>query len=244
MRAHVRMAVLVGVLLGSGALTLADDLESVEKKLISAWDSHKSISAKLTVSNHMGGMEGTGQGTYEYVRAGDKLMLHVEMTTAMVQKMGDQEMKMDQSTLMVVDGEFAYTLITRKSPAMGLDQTMAAKSDIEPSMSGAPKYMFTQLRETNTLKLLPEQTIDGRKVFVIEASQTAETGMPGGTYRTVLCLCQETGMAVKTETFDADGKSVSTMAFSDIKVDQDIDPARFKWVAPEGVEVVDQTKKP
>jgi outer membrane lipoprotein-sorting protein len=52
---------------------------------------------------------------------------------------------------------------------------------------------------------------------------------------------QEHGVPVKSVMYGPDGKPITTMTFSDYKFDVKIDPQRFVFKAPEGVQVIDQT---
>ena len=233
---------LATVALGLGAAAVAEDLETVEKKIATEWKKHKSLSAKLTMTHRSEArgaiMSGKGEGTFELQRTGDKVLLRVELKNTMTHKMGEQEQTMEQPMTTIVDGEFAYTV----TEVMG--QKMAMKSKIDPTMSGDPNALFGDLREKNTLKLLPEETIDGEKVFVIEATPKQKPTTPGVPSKTVIHISQKTGCLVKLTAFTADDKPMMTMAYTDRKIDPKIDPERFKFTAPAGVQVIDQTGSP
>ena len=50
---------------------------------------------------------------------------------------------------------------------------------------------------------------------------------------------QDIGLMVRMVSHNEAGKPVTTMTYGDIKLDVDIEPGRFVFKAPEGVEVLD-----
>ena len=239
MTKRVVFVTLAAVALGLTATAVADDLTSVEKRITEAWNKHKSMSAKLTQATHveMGTtvMDMKGEGTLEMTRTGDKILARVELKSTVMSKSGDQENKSEQPMTTIIDGEFAYTV----SEAMG--QKMAFKNKIDPMMVGEPKATLEQFRKTNELNLLPDETLDGKKVFVIEAGSKDKTAGAGVPSKVVCYFDQESGIMVKMTMLGADDKPMTTVTYTDIKLDPKIDPDRFKFTAPEGVKVIDQT---
>jgi len=230
-------AALAGVLLVCAAAT-AEDLESVQKRIISAFDKHKSMTAKVQVATqHDAGevkVEAKGEGTVEWSRSGDKFCVRQELALTMLQKFGEQENRVETKSLTIVDGEAAYNL----SEIMG--QQMAVKTNVDPRQTGDPKAMFAQLAKDNELKLLPDEEVNGRKTFVISA--TPKEKSPGAPARQVYCFDQDCGLVIKTVAFNDKDQPMMSMTYSDIKLDVSIDPERFKFKAPAGVDVIDQTK--
>ena len=239
MTSQMRRLTMTCVLLGAATAALADDLEAAEKRIVEAWGKHKSMSAKIATTNHMEMgdmvMDGKGEGTLEMQREGDKQFIRMELKNAMTRKAGGQETKTDQAMTLIADGEFAYT----SSDAMG--KPVVVKSKIDPMMTSEPKALLAELRKQNDLKLLPEDKVDGQKVFVIEATPKEKKASPGAPAKMVLSFDQEHGVMVKSTALSEDGKPVNTMTYSDLKYDVKIDADRFKFKAPEGVQVIDST---
>ena len=212
-----------------------DELPAVEKKIVEAWGKHKSVTAKVTAETRMdmgiSVTSGKGTGTFELVRRDGKLYARTELASKFVRKIGDEEQKLDQSMLIIVDGEFGYTY----SEFAG--QKTARKMQISPKMTGDPKALFEFLRKSHDVKLMPEQTIDDRKTYVIEASPKAGAVIPQR--KTIYHFRQDIGLMVKVVAHDDAGKPMTTMTYSDIKLNLDINPARFVFKAPEGVQVLD-----
>ena len=152
-------------------------------------------------------------------------------------KIGDQaETKTETKTLMIADGEFCYTL----SETAG--QKMAMKMKLDPSKNNTSKEGFEQMHKDYNLKLLPDEKIDGKEVYVIEA--TPKKAKPDTTEVSKFFYAQETGVLVKSvmESKGEQSKSTITSLMSDVKPNADIKPERFVFKAPEGVMVMDMTK--
>lgn len=241
MTKRMALTLMAGMFLGCTVLAaVADEFEAIEKKLQAGWEKQKSITAKMQMTSHMemgtAVMDGKGDGSFEYLRQGEKVFSRLEMNNAMTQKMGDQETKTQQTVLTIIDGEYAYTL----TDMMG--QKMAMKTNIDPKMTNNPGAMFEEFRQNYELKLLPEETLDGQKTFVIEATPKDKAQNPMMS-RMVFYFLQDTGFMVKIVAYGVDGKPVQTVLYTDIKFNVDIAPNRFVFKAPEGVQIMDQTGK-
>ncbi len=216
---------------------MAEEVGDLEKSLKSKWMKYKSMTADMKLEGTMpqgaGKMEGTG--TIEYLRQGDKPLSRVEMKNTVSYGAGDQAMKMEQNMTMIVDGEYAYTIMD------GMGQKMAMKMDIDPKMTSDPGLMFSELRKEHDLAIKPDEEVSGRATHVVEA--TAKEGTSPQFTKIVVYFDKETGFLLKNVSQDATGEMTQTMTYSNIKIDPKIDPARFVFKAPEGVTVLDQTTK-
>ena len=216
-------------------------LVAAEKKLIALWNKHKSVTATMTMD---GKMEQFGQpvvvkgnGAYEMQKGDDKEKIHFEVTANMTMGEGDSAMKMKTTVLIISDGEFAYTLAER----MGQWQATKTKSEMVQIPPVGGEKAFAALREGNTLKLLPDAKLDGKDTYVVEASPTVKS--PNMQMKNmILNYDKKSGILLKTVVNNNEGKPMQTITFSDIKLDQKIDPDRFVFKAPEGVTVIDQTQ--
>jgi outer membrane lipoprotein-sorting protein len=237
MSRRIGLVALAGLMCGlCTAVVWADDLATVEKQISQAWDKHKSMTAKINMSSSMdmGGtvMESKGEGIMELMRKGDKTFYRMELKSTMPQPVG-AEAKMEQNMLSILDGEFAWML----SEMSG--QKMAMKTKPDPRMTGEPKAMFAEYRKDHELKLLPDDTVDGKKAYVVEATPKDKAA---GSGKALLYFDKESGAMLKMVAQTPDGKPTMTMTYSDVKYDVDINPDRFVFKAPPGVEVQDMTK--
>ena len=213
-----------------------DTTEAVEKKLIENWSKVQSLSAKLVMSADMGSEDqkgsAKGEGTFEYMLKDGKALFRNEMK--MTQEFGGAQ-KMETSTLTISDGQFAYMLTD------GMGQKMAMKRKAGEGGSGNPggKEVFETLKKDNDLKLLPDDKVDGKDAYVIEAVPKAAE--PTGPSTMVFFFHKDTGMMLKMVGKDKSGKQLMTMTYSDVQVNPKINPDRFVFKAPEGVQVMDMT---
>jgi outer membrane lipoprotein-sorting protein len=235
-RRIVQAVPILAVFLFQPIAVAGDTLEAVEKKLVDSWSKIESMTAKLTLSVEMdtGDTKGTtkGEGVIEYMTKDGKTMFRNDMK--MTQSMPPTP-ETQSSTSTVFDGDFIYML----QESMG--QKMAFKSKAEEGGYGKPggKEMFENLRQQNELKLLPDEKVDGKDVYVIEA--TAKTPTPTGPTTMNVYFHKDTGMMVKMVGIDKSGKAMLTMTYSDMKINPKISPDRFVFKAPEGVTVMDMT---
>ena len=199
----------------------AETVESVEKKLAEKWSKVKSMSTTVKMEGASPAM--SGAGAYELMKKGDRILFRMELT------LGSQA-----STTTISDGEFMYS----STDHMG--QKMAVKMKHDEAQAMTPTTQLAKLRETHELKLLPDQSIDGHAVYVIEATPKQQTP---GVGRTVSYYAKETGIPLRVTTDDPSGKVMSDMTFTDVKINPKIDASRFVFKAPEGVQVVDMTNR-
>jgi outer membrane lipoprotein-sorting protein len=170
------------------------------------------------------------------VKTDNAAMFRMETTTQMAQEFGGQKMETSSKMLLVDDGEFQYTL----AEAEQMPQPYATKAKSDPSKANAGgKAMFDQMRKQYNLKLMPDATVDGQAVYVIEA--TMKTDTPSPITKFLLHFSKDSGIAVKMVGMDPEGKTVQTTTYSDIKLNAKISPDRFKFKAPDGVQVMDMT---
>ncbi|UCE61411.1 MAG: outer membrane lipoprotein carrier protein LolA [Phycisphaerales bacterium] len=229
--------ILTFALTGATAALAGDTLESVEKELTSRWNKLKSMSAKMDtlmkIEMQGGSSKTTATGTIEFLNKDGKSMVRMELNSETAGNFGGNEIKSQASTLTISDGEYAHTMSER------MGHKMAQKTKADPSQLGDLASQFEMMRKNNDLKLLPEQTIDGHSVYVIEA--TPKDKPTQGMGKMIMYYAKDTGVPLKMIMHDTDGKTISETTYSDVKVNKPIDPARFVFKAPEGVQVMDMT---
>lgn len=231
------VAVLVWLLAG---VAVADDVAEVQKKIVKAWMNHKSSTADIEIKTkvEMDGrtMEGLGTGQVASLRKGDEHLLHMDLTMKTEMKMGEQTMTFEHHQVVVIDGQSQYVL----EESMGRKQ--ARKDKIDPQMSGAPELVFADLeKDGHTFKVLPDEKVGERDCYAIEA--TPKEPEADGHTRLVLCFDKEHGIVMRTQAYRGGAEPVATVTMKNVKVDVDIDPKRFKFELPEGVELLDRTEQ-
>ena len=234
-------AAVVAVLFVAGQ-THAETLEGFKKKIQDKVSGYKSMQYKThmtseMVTEQMSYKMATDQ-TAEYVNKGDTYQSHIESKSSVQQKIGEINQNTTTSSTDVCDGKFYYSV----SDASG--QKTAAKRKYNPKDQPSPfdpMAGFKMIEQHFNLKLLPDETVDGKSVYVLEmTSKEAQPGMPIA--RTRLYYDKSNCIAVKSVSYDDKGKAVGTMTTTDIKIDASIPPERFVFKVPVGVDVVDETK--
>lgn len=233
-RLGIRLAAVVAAL--GVTVCWADDLAKIEKEIVEKSKAIRSAKFKFktVMDMRMEGFEntGTGEGWTEYVVRDGKWFSRSESKDSTTTKMGDHETKTESTTLAISDGEFMYTLTDQNG------QKMATKSRAQSP--DAELNPFAMLRESHELKRLPDEKLDGDDCYVIEATPKGDSGMVGGG-RMVQHFRKADGFAIRSVSYGPDDKPMITMTVTDIQVDIDIDPLRFKFEVPAGVEVMDMT---
>lgn len=214
------LTVLILSCVGSSAVA-GETVDSVEKKLATQWSKVKSLSAKLRMEGVSDSM--TGVGVYQLLKKGDRTTYRMDMS------LGEE---IDTTT--ISDGEFILSITDHRG------QKLAMKMRPDETQVVAPTAQLAQLRASHDLKLLPEQTVSGQAVYVIEATPKHREGHVG---RTIFYYAKETGVPVRMTVYSASGQLLSDMTLSEIEINPALDPSRFAIKPPPGVELMDMTKR-
>jgi outer membrane lipoprotein-sorting protein len=227
------------VLLSSGAV-LADTLETVEKTIVEKAANTQSQQARITTMQRMQtpqmSYDSQGETTYEFLKKGDKWLSRTESKTTSSSSVAGKEHKQNTTMLVIDDGEFVWTL----SEMDGQKSVMKSRSEANRALLTDKAY-FDNLRKDFELKLLPDETVDGRATWPIQATprQPAAEGMIA---MLLNYFDKETGVCIKTVGKDSSGKEVMTSVTKDIKVNPTLAADRFVFKVPEGVAVMDMTQ--
>jgi len=204
-----------------------ETVEEVRKKIAAASDKLKSYSAKMEMVTEMKqsgfSMVNRMVGTMEMLRTGDQMLMRNESSGSTETTMGGNTTKQETTSLIVNDGSYTYTL----SDTGGMKTAFKTKSD------ASDKDPLGRWRAIGGLKVLQDESVDGEAVWVIEARP--ETGAAQG--RSVLYFQKDTGQMIKMVAYSPDDKPMTTMTYSDIKINPSISADRFVFHAPPGVTV-------
>lgn len=225
-----------------------EDLSAVQKKIGDAWSGTKSISAKVTKKleqNMPNGnrMRSEGSGTYEMLRDGDKVKFRMEATvdTGVKIKDSEKDFKISSTSLVIDDGEYLYNMQTQ----MGKPNASREKSDTAKRDPAANerKAMFETLTKENELKALSDERISGVDCYRIEATARGARGA-GLPAKSVFAFAKDTGMLMQVKNFNDKGEDIGHETYSDVKINEKLDPQRFVFKAPDGVTVKDRGAAP
>lgn len=223
-----RIGILVLGLTFVSAAIAGETVEGVSKKIAAASEKLNSFSAKIKTVTEMKqegfSMVSTTNGTTEMLRKGDDFLLRTETKGTTETNVGGTTTKQESSMLVISDGSYTYT-VTETAGMKSAYKAKIEKSDLDP---------FKVWRDTAELKVLPDSSLDGRAVWVMEA--TPKEGQMGQG-KTVMYYGKESGQMLKMVAHTPEGKPMATTTCSDIKVNEKISPDRFVFKAPPGVEV-------
>lgn len=226
-----------GVLVSLVAVAQAETLEDVAKKIAKCNEKVETLQydMKHTMEMDTGQMQMKSEsaGTVCTKRAGEHWLLRTEGENKVAMNAGGDATTRQTKNTSVCDGEYYYTC------AEGDGQTMAMKMDI-PAEAQMGEKMFEALRKDNNLKLLPDDSVAGRKTWVVEA--TPKQPQPHSPARNVYYFDQEIGIALQVLGYDGEDKVMSRMTISNLKINPEIESSQFEFKAPAGVTIMDMTQ--
>ena len=228
MRRRVNLVAAFVAVVGMGsAAASGETFEALQKRIEAASKKVQTFSARIKTVTDLTqpgySMKNSMVGTTEMLRKGEIFMVRMESSSVSETEMGGESMKTESKTLMISDGEFTYTL----NDASGTK--LAYKSRAEPQ--GDP---FKVWRDYFTLKVLPDASVAGRAVWVVEASAKQDGAVQG---TNLIYYDKESGQLIKMVANGPDGKPVTTTTYTDIKVNGKISADRFVFKAPPGVKI-------
>ncbi len=235
------LAALAFVFVTSVSAAVADEkLDALEKEIAAKWKKVNSMTAKVNMAMEMERgamkMKTTMKATVEYLRKGEIMLSRMEGEAEMVMDMGGQKNTMNTPMLTVSDGEFTHALIEQ----MGQKMCVKTKADADSTTGAA---MFKLLREESDLTVADDEEVDGEKCWVVHGKPKTAT-QPGQPVKMAYYFRQKDGAMVQKLGYDATDKQVMTATYSEIKFNEKIDPKRFEFKVPEGVQVMDRTNAP
>ena len=222
----------------------AEDLKSVEAKIVSLNEKVDSYTGIIEIDQNIkyGEMHMTtkGTGTIECMKKGDTFLYRMDNTL----KINVAGNSMEQKMLMVFDGENIFIQTT----GMGQTNAMKMKSDAKSGiMAGVGESLFKELKEVYNIRLLPEESVDGKTAYVFELDmkdKAEAADMPGGMGKSKLYISKDTGIQLKVVMHDAEGNPVITTSYKDIKLNVKLAPEHFNYSPPAGVTVMDMSNSP
>lgn len=233
------------VLLGAPTTRADDKIDAIAREAIEKWNAVKSLKAKMTVRSEVARM---GQvmrtnvtGSFELLRKGGKALYRQEHNATSMLDANGRKMTINARILTVYDGEYLY----QHQVAEQLGQNMATKRKMDSGgMLAGGEQMFDILRSNFDLTAGADTKVNGDDCWVIDARPKMPNPQPGAPTVLTHYIRKKDGFEVKLVGVNADGKTVLETTYSDIHLNEPIDPSRFKFVPPEGVNVMDITSSP
>jgi len=215
---------------------LDEKTQSVIAELTARWDELQAFSAAVaTVLPEAAGNPGTtqGGGTYEWSKRGEKGLIRFSLTNILRFEKGEAgAIRTGEILLFLYDGEFLYSQLQQPKK---FKQTTKSRYQSDRVLQIGGEDLFRDLTSGNSVKLLPEEMVDGRAAYVIEAIPT--TGIGG----TVNYFDKQTGVRLKLIAHDETGKATLTLTLSELNTSPEFSEDHFTYKLPAEFELIDKT---
>lgn len=223
----------VGVLAGCSS----DSVESAERESVRAWDRHRTLSAERTlvtdVTTDTGTTRTTFVSSFECMKKGERLLVREEgRTSGMERRTGGATRKIESALKQIHDGEYVHILTDAFDR-----QSLYKRKQTSAHEAFGGRAFFRTLHEAYTLQRLPDETLEGRPAFVLQA--VPKSGGSPLLEKAVHYLDKDTGLVVKSIMTSNDGRAQTTLTVANIKVDPPIPAERFIFVPLPGLKAID-----
>jgi len=211
--------------------------------LTDRWSQHESVTATVTtlLPTAFGGEGVTrGKGSYSYRKKGKREfgIRHYTENNVVVEEEEGRKLVTKERIWFVTDGKLIHSLIQEHEQLVPEHGGFVAKKwrySPQGMILIGGRDLFKDLRDNYRLALLPDETVEGHEVYVIEATPREQN------WRAVHYFDKQTGVRVKFVEFDNGNEAAFTFTLSDIKLNPEIDEGLFKLELPEGLEYEDLT---
>lgn len=207
------------------------------KELMSAWSKVSAFSA--AVETHLTQAIGkpgrtTGEGRFDLSKgeSGDQIRFKLDNVLQVDYEDGSGKKWVTAEFLeWVSDGHILHQWTSQYQ----LNQVTRSRYEPDQLLQMAGKDLFRSLRRDHRLETMPDETLNGMSVAVIEAK-------PKGAGRISLhYFDRRTGIRIKMVEKDAGGNETFTLTLSDINVEPDFSAEHFVFSMPEDAELIDKT---
>ena len=217
-----------------------------EERLLARWNDIRSFSAKLSTSFEQregAKMRFEGEGTYDYLTKDGKTFIRSKQARDVYVDAGGAKATdgtaldrifTGQRLLKILDGDYVYEVDVRHEQFGGLVVKKLLPHPLAIQFAGG-KTLFKWLDQADELRLLPDETLDGKQVYVFETVTLT------GRMKTLCFFDKETGILLKLTSEGEQPSLKSTFALSDIQLNVPFSDDHFTYTAPSGVEVQDLT---
>ena len=207
-------------------------------ELVDAWGHVHMASAKVdTVLNAAGGLEGgtKGEGQYDFLNDNGHTSIRFKLTNMLRIKAPEEEGNVEYWTaerlIFVTDGAVLYRFVEQSK------HKTVTKVEYNPDdiLQVGGRRLLDALQRDNRLSLMPDQTLQGKDVYVIEAES-----LVGGA-KSIHYFDKETGIRLKMAELDQSGKDFLTITLSEVDLSPQFEPDHFTMTPSDDVEWVDET---
>lgn len=217
-----------------------DELRLVERKLLAMVPKFTAFSAALSLkvdySGTMSWDRSEGRGTVEYQMKGDQVLSRLEMTSESTATVGSGETKSRDVHTLYGDGRYVFDVGETNGTKM------AFKMNADPMQVAVPtQALFDVWRSKYETKVLPDEKLDGKDVWVIEARPRNTDLTPAA--RMVSYFRKDLPLMVKTVSYDKFDRPIQWTTLTDININPKLDPERFVFKPSPDYEFHDVTEE-
>ena len=208
------------------------------QELVDAWDQVQMASAKVDmVLEAAGGLEGgtKGDGRYDFLKVSGHTSIRFKLTNMLRIKSPEEGENVEYWTaerlIFVTDGAVLYRFVEQSK------HKTVTKVEYDPDdiLQVGGRHLLDALQRDNRLSLLPDQTLQGKEVVVIEAESLADGS------KSIHYFDKATGIRLKMAELDQSGQDYLTITLSELDLSPQFEPDHFTMTPSEGVEWVDET---
>ena len=152
-------------------------------------------------------------------------------------------MNFDTKSLMVSDGDVLYSE-TRSMNKITVTKTRADAKPEDAPGGGSSKLAAAQKKFD--LKVLPEDTLRGRPVYVLQGKpkEAQQPDSPIQIDRALFYFDKATGIQLRISVYDTSDNVITQLDFNNIRLNPRVDAKQFEYTPPPGAEIVDNTAQP
>jgi outer membrane lipoprotein-sorting protein len=214
-------------------------VEQAINELKAAFDAMKSYTCNMHAKQfiEMGNgnfTESDHVGPVWWQRQNEKICLRQEQEGFRLGQLNGDIQKRVEKSAIIVDGEFYYRL----SESDG--KFYASKNSIIPATSGDPDVTIRTMMNSAEIKLMADEKHEGADCYVFETAPRREA--PLQPMLTRHYYRKDCGVLVLRYGLTANGQEMFRVEATDMKLNVDIDPDKFKFELPPGVQLTDNTK--
>ncbi len=235
--------VFISVILGFSMLLASgegDSLEEAEKAIITRFATIQSCVATVRTLETAGSGSSSARSEstryVEWVRKGNGFLYRAESTSKTTQSDSNQSITQEAEATTVSDGVSVVTLADRN----GEQTAIKRKADITHTPD--IRALLDALKSEQVLHRLPDIKVGLDDCFVIQGIPRNRTDSDIG--QTVIYFRKDIGLDVRTVAYDKKNQPVYTSTTTDIRINVELPPDRFRIVIPDGVKLVDQINGP
>jgi outer membrane lipoprotein-sorting protein len=238
------MGIMVAVVFACSAAYAAPTVDEVLKMMGDKDAKVKTMQADMTMAmeSPMGPMKAAGKMCVSKTEVDGKTVR--KSLTTMKMTMEAEGMSMTMDNKMVNDGTFMWhEMRNSMNPMVTVMKMRAGQAGPGQGPGADVEESVEQLKKQFDFTKVGEDTIDGRKMYVLEGTLKEEmqkgSPMTGARYY----LDAETLVVRRTVMLDKAGKEMGRMDLTNVKLNEAVDAKTFEYTPPAGAQVRDMTGK-